>query len=379
MCISLAGCGAPSADNNSTAENVINTETQKTENNNSADETDSLPMALGEAYTCTLDGYSGYVMVEEYEVVPDEMNEDCELRTAYISTLFNNVPDNFETGINLFPVSGKAEAVDETAFIVQAEYGEDYIFIYNNEMLYSLNDNGTYSSLMLVSYMCPENCDEVALAITAGGFTNSLADTTKADAVSSDSRWFIMGGLDNGTVTCYGKPVETAASDAAPEDLYLTGTGPADGSDGGQYVDSEYIDDGYSDDEYVDDSSSSSVSVDRTLDLIEEYSTMEAGYGNYFIAFNSVEMIASDATTNTLRVDVFYSGFAEGDSLIIYCYDAFSKDEWQEQTAYINGEGSASFDFVVDASSAPYYFDVSGRQNGEYLTDFYISTGVNVQ
>jgi len=206
LCVSLAGCGGNAEpndgnewfkqENTADVQDNVNAENQK-KSSAEVSQGQSLPMNIDEVYQCTLDGMEGYIRVTSYEIFPDEMNEGFVIRDLSIDIVFYNVPESFDLSAVVFTMNGKAEAVDEGAWLVPlADGNEDVVFAYNNASLYTSYEDGVYVENILISYMMPESYHELGVAIVGGNRETTLDSITMEEVVDQQSCWFMMGNLD---------------------------------------------------------------------------------------------------------------------------------------------------------------------------------------
>lgn len=350
MCVSLAACGAenqPAPDANDTpAGNAA--DTIKTD---SISETESLPVGIGGVYSCTVDGVDGYISVYSYEVYPDEMNDGCEIRTATVRTLFNNAPADFSVQAVAFPVAaGTLSALEDGAWITETEYGEDIIFEYDNAELYSLNENGVFSSELIVSYMVPQHYDEVAFAVTSADMYLPFEEADKSLVVSDGTRWFTMGGLDNGVLTYNGEALSIEESDADQSVMSVYGTPDS----GNVQFEEEYVTD------Y--EGTSAGAAVSKTLVLDYGTACTSATQSGITNEFESIVMTDCSDSSYTVAVRVKYSGVPANTPLRAGLWDcSFTELEVETQETAVSGSGTQEFVFHIDADSTvpPYTFTAS--------------------
>ena len=372
MCLSLAGCGGesqPAAGNSTDATENI-TETTDKEPIADSSSSDSLPAGIGGVYSCTVDGVDGYISVYSYEVYPDEMNEGCEIRTASIRTLFNNAPADFSVRAVTFPADGNLpDTLDEGVWIIETDSGEELIFEYDNTELFSVNENGVFSSELLVSYVVPQDYDEVAFAIAPSAASSAFESTQKSDVVSVDTFWFTMGSLDNGVLTYNGEALNVAQGDADQNALSLYGT---PGSDSVQF-----------EEEYVTDSENTSTGTAAGKTLVLDYDTActSATQNGITNEFESIVMTDCSDSSYTVAVRVKYSGVPANTPLRAGLWDcSFTELEVETQESTVSGSGTEEFIFHIDANSTvpPYTFTASVIVDG-LPSDMTIYIDGNVQ
>lgn len=365
MCLSLAACGGDAPAANDNPPSVPATDTANPEGGSSAGTVSegeaSLPMNVGEAYTCTIDGYDGFVYVESYEVFPDDMNPGCEIRTAHVSAVFPGAEKDLDLGTVTFVANaenGAPQMLDETAWIMETEDGEALIFEYDNSISAGFVSDGALRYEILLSYVVPENYDEIAFAITGNGSESAIDSLTKAEVVSSSTSWFIMGGFDNGVLTYNGNAMATAAATADVNEMFSYGTPPAD------WATEEMPDTSY-EEPYEEDTTSASGY--RTLSLIPFGAITECSAEGRTISFGAIELVECYEDTNVIKVTVNYSGHQSGDTIHTLMYDAYNELHLDEQEEAVSGNGSITFVYSCPAATAPYTFSMITKHNGQFV------------
>jgi len=320
-----------------------------------------LPINFGEGYSCTLDGFDGYVTVSEYTTEPDEMNPGSEIRTASVKTVFNGVPADFSASAVMFPVSGTPTMLDEAAYLVEMEDGDGLIFVYDNMEVFSENQDGVYSNELLISYVVPENYDELAFAIVNGKSDSTLDGISMADVVSADTRWFIMGSLDNGLLSYNGAAPEMAASDCsvteifgapasefipeiAPEQPAPAQAAPAQSASSGQ----------------------------RNIRIIKEISILKNTEKGRSTEFGPMTVIDYGGGHYQLSVVVNYSGVPAGGVIECFLFDALNEVHIDLQKNSASGSGSTEFVFEAESITPPFTFSAGINANGEYSNNVHV-------
>lgn len=384
FCLSLAACGgsapeassaapvssaAPTAESKSAASSsaAAVSEPAKAEPKPAAEadkpvqSEPSLPINFGEGYSCTLDGFEGYVTVSEYSTEPDEMNPGSEIRTASVKTVFNNVPADFSASAVMFPLSGTPTMLDEAAYLVEMEDGDGLIFVYDNMEISSQNQNGVYTNEMLISYVVPETYDDLAFAIVNGKSNSTLDSITIADIVSADTRWFIMGSLDNGMLSYNGAAIDMAASDCSvaevfgahasefipemvPEEPAPAQTAPAQSASSGQ----------------------------RHIRIIREVSVLKNTENGRSTEFGPMTVIDYGNGHYQLSVTVNYSGVPAGGVVDCFLFDALEEVHIDRQENSASGSGSTEFVFEADSITPPFTFSAGIIANGSYSNNIHV-------
>ena len=359
MCLSLAACGGesqPAAENNSDVTETI-TDTSKIEESPSSSEDQILPMNVYEAYTCNVSGYEGFVRVESYAVSPDEMNEGCEIRTANVTAIFPDAPKSLELGTVAFVANaenGTPQMLDETAWLIETEFGEELIFQYDNIITGTTTSDGALRYDMILSYMVPEDYDEISFAITDKNSSTALGTLTKSDAVSADTCWFLMGSFDNGVLGYNGSAVATAAGTADINQMYSYGTSPDN------WASEEFYEEPY--EEPYEEQNTTSASSSKTLVLDYGTACTSATQNGITNEFESIVMTDCSDSSYTVAVRVKYSGVPANTPLRAGLWDcSYTELEVESQESTVSGSGTEEFVFHIDANSTvpPYTFTAS--------------------
>ena len=362
LTLSLAACGGDApATESTTAEKPTTESTSQTPADSKDSMTESsddsvLPMSIGEAYTCNISGYEGYVAVTNYEVMPDEMNEGSEIRTAYITAVFPGAPEGHNVVATVFPSSGEAVAIDEMAWLVEREFGQQLIAEYDNYTT-AVRDGENICYDIILSYMVPSDYDEVSFAITDGSYGKGYDVLKKSDVVYSDTLWFVMGSYANGMLSYNGNTVATAPATA---DISLLGIS---GASGNSWSDNT-MEDVYYEEVYEEDTSSAGY---RTLQLIPFGAVTEGNSDGRSLSFAAIELVECYADANIINVTINYSGHKSGDTISILMYDAYNELHLDEQEKAVSGNGSVTFTFSCPASTAPYTFSAITEFNGQFI------------
>ncbi|MBE6113540.1 MAG: hypothetical protein E7191_00490 [Erysipelotrichaceae bacterium] len=356
LCINLTACGS---DQTTNQENNDQTNITDTTDDTQTDlnQTESLPMNIQEGYTCTVNGYEGYVVVSNYEVYPDDMNPGSQIRTATMHTVFENVPEDFSVGTTVFPVSGAPEYMDDYVYLIETEDGEDLIFKYDNMVMYSTYENGTYTNEMLVSYVVPEYYDEVAFALTYGEPIDHLSTASKEEIVSSDTLWFTMGSLHNGILSYQGRPLATAVGTVNVEEVFGNITG------NGQYED-DLVN--------VPDEPSNNLS----FQIIETNAIMSASNGVSSISFGPLTLLDYYDGIYNMSVEINYTGIPSNSMIECFLFDALTEVHIDRLERSVEGNGTIEFFFESSNITPPFTFSAGIITNGEYSNNIHVDVEV---
>lgn len=356
LCMNLAACGSSgqvSGSEDKTEQSLEQSqeslENKPQEGTGTAGE--SLPMNIGEIYHCVLDGVEGYVRVTEYEIIPDEMNEGCSGRNAFVEAVFYDAPEYFDLSAVVFAMNGLEEAIDEGMWLVSVGDGnQDVVIEYDNVALYSTYENGVYAERMMISYMVPDSYDELALAIVSGSQNASLESVAKEEVLTNESCWFIMGSLNQGNLTYNGEALATQTGNANENDMYayLTTHAEQGSTSGGEIVPVAPL-------------------LDKTLKLIDFNAVMQDSHEGRELKFESIQLIEYSQETCRFEVVVSYRGFTPGDTLVSMLFDAYHEVHVDIAERTTDTEGTFTFEFTGNTESAPFTFTAGGWRDGKGL------------
>ena len=350
LCLSCAACGSSSnqpEETPSPSSDVTNQSDSAASTSNS-----SLPMNLNEVYSCNINGVEGYVMVRDYQVVYDEMNEGAtEVKTVLINAVFENAPEDLRVYASVFSLVEEAVKQSEGMWIVPSEFGEQVIFEYDNLRLSDSYHNGTYTAELLMSYMVPTGFEDFGFALT-GTQSAAFDSGNKADIVNESTRWFTMGSLNEGILTYQGNALACAESDADMSIMQTYGFASQENKD----YDAE--------DEFVED--------EKKLVVIPEISVTKASSDGITLEFGKMEVLYYSEERCTVSVEIKYSGVSENDLIHCYLFDAYT-DVHIDYQEYTHPSGnSVIFEFSHLPSKAPFTFSAGVvKDNGDFA-------GVNI-
>ena len=364
LLLSLSGCGSSNAagtpsNSSPTPDSVVD----KVDPTPEPQFNPSLPMAINTPYTMTIEGYEGYVMVEEYEVLPYDLEPGQQVKVAYILSVFYDVPEDFSVEADVFPLNGTYKDFIENGWFVELPDHDAMIQENMKEELFHTNNGVQYMSEICVSYIVPEGFDELAVVLSEQSSKTDLVNTQKESMLNEDSRWFVLGQVSNGIMSYNGATLETAAANATFEEMHRSSV-------------SDSNEDHWN--ESTDQWNEPEVNQDIQLIVIPEYSVLTTSCARVTLQFSEPYLVSYYEKQCTIGVELMSTGLQAGDVVCCYLYDAYTELHIASKEVTVQDPSAIiTFEFSADTSRAPLTFSSSVMRNGEFI-DSHLNVHVEV-